>query len=191
MIHFVEWIDRWSMGDLFHRWLTTSGGSFHLAVCADRFEVFGYALPDGGRLARHLAGAGRQQCPEADWLLRRLGEAVAAWQEIVEQTVAGRTAVDHGHGLGFALTGFRKTHSGTANDMAGDLGRSERVDFFVRIDTPNLFPLEGRHIDWQVPGNSQFAFPFGNEFPALMFPVDDLNGERDQLIHGDDSLHDS
>lgn len=85
VVHFVEWADLWSMGDLFHRWLRPPGGPTPMAVHADRFEVYGYALPDGGRLSRRLARAGRQQFPEYDQFVTRLQEAVGAWKELVDQ----------------------------------------------------------------------------------------------------------
>jgi hypothetical protein len=87
VVHFIEWTDMWSMGDLFGRWLSPLDGPSPLAVHADRFEIFVYALPDGGRLAQHLANAGPQQWTESDWFIARLREAVSAWQEFVEQAV--------------------------------------------------------------------------------------------------------
>jgi hypothetical protein len=87
VVHFIEWADLWSMGDEFERWLTPSDGPAPMVVYADRFEVFAYALPDGGRLSRHLAGAGPQQNTESDIFVRCLGEAVVAWQELVRRAV--------------------------------------------------------------------------------------------------------
>lgn len=87
VIHFVEWADQWSMGDLFGRWLTPPGGSSPLEIHADRFEVFGYVLPDGGRLGRHLAGAGPQQFEEYAHFVGRLQEAVGAWQTLIDRAV--------------------------------------------------------------------------------------------------------
>jgi hypothetical protein len=82
VIYFVEWSDLWSMGDLFRRWLTPPGGPPPLAIHADRFEVYGYGLPDGGHLGRHLTTAGPQQFGEYDQFVGRLHEAVRAWQEL-------------------------------------------------------------------------------------------------------------
>lgn len=81
VVHFVEWADPWSMGDLFPRWLAPPGGPPILRANGDRFEVFGYSLPDGGRLARHLARPGRGLGPEARAFVVRLREAVAARPE--------------------------------------------------------------------------------------------------------------
>lgn len=72
------------MGDMFGRWLTPPGGPPPLAIHADRFEVYGYALPDGGRLGRHLRTAGPLQFDEYDQFVRRLREALEAWQGLVE-----------------------------------------------------------------------------------------------------------
>jgi hypothetical protein len=84
MLYFVEWSDLWSMGDLFHKWLSPPGGPSPLFICADRFEVYGYALPDDGRLGRHLTTTGPQQFDEYDQFVGRLREAVEAWQELAE-----------------------------------------------------------------------------------------------------------
>jgi hypothetical protein len=86
VIYFVEWSDLWSMGDLFSRWLTPSGGPSPFVIHADRFEIYGYALPDDGRLSHHLAMAGPQQFAESDQFVSRLYEAVGAWQELVEKS---------------------------------------------------------------------------------------------------------
>jgi hypothetical protein len=84
VVHFVEWSDLWSMGDMFGRWLTPPGGPPPLTIHADRFQVYGHALPDGGRLYRHLRAAGPQQFDEYDQFVRRLQEALEAWRELVE-----------------------------------------------------------------------------------------------------------
>jgi hypothetical protein len=54
---------------------------------ATRYQIFAYGLPDGGRLAQYLATAGPQQWTETDWFIRRLREAVEAWQDLVERAV--------------------------------------------------------------------------------------------------------
>ncbi len=85
VLHFVEWADLWSMGDLFGRWLTPPDGPGPLVVHADRFEVYAYGLPDGGRLGRHLANAGWQQFEEYDRFVGRLREAVGARQAMMDR----------------------------------------------------------------------------------------------------------
>ena len=99
--YFVEWADIWSMGDYFSHWLTPPNSPGPIVVHANRFEVFAYRLPDGGRLADHLAAAGPQQFPEADWFVARLREAVGAWEKLVAQAtliilrhVVGGSALD-------------------------------------------------------------------------------------------------
>ncbi|MHB1556185.1 MAG: hypothetical protein ACYC61_01770 [Isosphaeraceae bacterium] len=86
VVHFVEWSDLWSMGDLFSRWLTPPGGSPLRIAFGNRFEVYGYALPDGRRLQRALT-VGPQQFPEYDQFVARLREAVGAWEELLEQAI--------------------------------------------------------------------------------------------------------
>jgi hypothetical protein len=85
IIHFVEWADMWSMGNLFFRWLTPPDSPRPIGVNANRFEIFAYSLPDGGRLAEYLTSAGPQQWPETDWFIARLHEAVEAWEKRVER----------------------------------------------------------------------------------------------------------
>ncbi len=87
VIHFVEWSDLWSMGDIFCRWLTPRACRNPTWICGDRYQILGYALPDRGRLKRHLAKAGPQQFPEYDLFIRRLEEAVVAWDSVVDRSV--------------------------------------------------------------------------------------------------------
>jgi hypothetical protein len=87
IVHFVEWVDLWSMGDLFGQWLTPPDGPNPCIVYTNRYEIFAYSLPDGGRLAQHLAAAGPQQCPETAWFIMRLREGIAAWEKLLEQAV--------------------------------------------------------------------------------------------------------
>jgi len=86
VIHFVEWSDLWSMGDLYTRWLTPPKSPPPLEIDADRFQVYAYELPDSGRLERYLAKAPRQQFAECDQYVTRLREAVGAWGELVERS---------------------------------------------------------------------------------------------------------
>jgi hypothetical protein len=82
VVHFVEWADLWSMGDTVARWLTPGRAPAAARVHGDRYELFGYTLPDDGVLARHLAEAGPHQHPETGWLVRRLREAVESWDKL-------------------------------------------------------------------------------------------------------------
>jgi hypothetical protein len=87
VVYFVEWADMWSMGDLFTDWLQPPDAPLPLIIHGDQFQLYAYGLPDGGRLAEHLAGAGPQQVPESEWLVGRLREAVGAWEGLVERSV--------------------------------------------------------------------------------------------------------
>jgi hypothetical protein len=87
VVHFIEWADMWSSGDLFGRWLTPPKGVKPLAVYADRFELFAYELPDGGSLSQRLASLGPQQWEESNWFAGRLREALDSWHELVERAV--------------------------------------------------------------------------------------------------------
>lgn len=87
VIHFVEWADPWSMGDLINLWLTPPRCARPIVVHANRFEIFAYRLPDRGRLADSLAAAGAQQFAETDWFIARLRAAIAAWEKLVERSV--------------------------------------------------------------------------------------------------------
>jgi hypothetical protein len=79
VVYFAEWADLWSMGDLFTRLLAPPDGPRPLIVHADRFEVYGYGLPDSGRLVQHLECAGPQQFVEYGWFVSQLQEAIRAW----------------------------------------------------------------------------------------------------------------
>jgi hypothetical protein len=87
VVYFVEWSDLWSMGDVYIHWLTPPGGPPPLMIHADRYEVYGYALPDGGRLGRHLGAAGPRECDEYDWFIARLHQALSAWEHLTERAV--------------------------------------------------------------------------------------------------------
>jgi hypothetical protein len=88
VIHFVEWIDLWSMGDIFQSWLSPNGGEKRLTVFGDQFEVHGYCLPDEDGLLRRLANDRDHQFPETEWFVTRLHEAIDAWRD-----VAGRSLI--------------------------------------------------------------------------------------------------
>jgi hypothetical protein len=87
VIHFIEWVDMWSMFPDFEHWLTPPDGPVPVHICANRYTVYAYILPDGRRLERHLKGAGKQQWPESDWYIRRLRETVSAWERLVDRAV--------------------------------------------------------------------------------------------------------
>jgi hypothetical protein len=68
----------------------------------DRYEILAHALPDEGRLARHLATAGPQQFREYDSYICRLRESLDAWNSVVPQStlivlryVVGGLVEDH------------------------------------------------------------------------------------------------
>jgi hypothetical protein len=75
------------MGDIFERWLTPPESSSPLIIMANRYELFAYSLPDGGRLERHLTNSGTQECPESNWFVQRLLEATQAWNAVAERSV--------------------------------------------------------------------------------------------------------
>ena len=88
VVYFSEWADLWSMGDLFLRVLTPPDAPCPLIIHADRLDVYGYGLPDGGRLNQHLARTGPQQFAESDWLLWQSREAIRAGQGLVVDRAA-------------------------------------------------------------------------------------------------------
>ena len=102
VIYFAEWADLWSMGDLFTRLLTPPGQPPPLVVHSERFEVYGYPLPDSERLAQHLVSATPQQFLEYDWLVWQLRQAEEAWNDLVDtaalvvlREVVGGLVTDH------------------------------------------------------------------------------------------------
>jgi len=87
IIHFVEWVDTWTMSDMIARWFIPGRGSDAVQVYGERYELFGYFLPDEGALARHLAEAGPHQHPETEWLVSRLQEALVSWDRLTDRAV--------------------------------------------------------------------------------------------------------
>jgi hypothetical protein len=85
VMHSVEWIDRWSGFDLFHRWLPPGGKFPKLMVLGDRFEVYGYRLPDDGQLLNHLSEALNLQWQEQEWFVSHLREAIKAWDGLIDR----------------------------------------------------------------------------------------------------------
>lgn len=74
VIYFAEWIDTWSMFNLFTGtkmpWLQVESGDL---------TVFGYFLPDHGELSEYLKDKTGRQWEEEVWLLYRLREAENVW----------------------------------------------------------------------------------------------------------------
>jgi hypothetical protein len=87
IIHFVEWVDLWTMGDLIARLLIPGREADAVRLHGERYELFGYFLPDQGALARHLAQAVPHQHLETDWLVLRLQEALVSWDALTERAV--------------------------------------------------------------------------------------------------------
>ena len=79
VIYYDEWIDHWSMADLFDYWLAPPGVSTPPSVAGDRFEMWCYPLPDEGRFAARIAAATVPQFQEEGWFVSRLREVVEAW----------------------------------------------------------------------------------------------------------------
>ena len=107
VVYFSEYLDAWSMGDVFERWLAPSGGNELLRIHADRFELFCYPLPDDEALARSLQEALRphslheRAASEYLWFLGRLLEAEEACVTVegtaalvVLRAVLGRTRLE-------------------------------------------------------------------------------------------------
>lgn len=84
VVHFVEWVDSWSMGPAVALYLTPGRGPAPVRVFGDRYELLGYFLPDDGSLARHLEDMGPRQHPEDEWLVRRLQEAIESWGGLLD-----------------------------------------------------------------------------------------------------------
>jgi hypothetical protein len=87
VVHFVEYADLWSMGDVFDRWLSPPKGPKPFFVAANAYNLHAYELPDGRKLTKYLANAGRQQFDECNTYIRRLREAIHAWHKLVDCAV--------------------------------------------------------------------------------------------------------
>jgi hypothetical protein len=86
IVCFIEWVDLWSMGDAYRRWLTPPDSPGPWTVHSDRYEIYAYALPHGGLLSDHLSSAGPQQWEESDWFIGRLSGAIATCRQIVNRS---------------------------------------------------------------------------------------------------------
>jgi hypothetical protein len=86
VVHFIEWADLWSMGDIYPRSLTPPDGPEPLLIYGNNYEIYGYRLPDGGRLARHLKAARRLQSQEYTRYVNRLKDAIEDWGTLVDRS---------------------------------------------------------------------------------------------------------
>ena len=85
VLYFTQWIDLWSMGDIFKRGLTPRDATAPDEVHSQRCEVLSYRLPDEGRLLEHLQGCEAQQFREYEWYVSRLCEATKSWSELSDE----------------------------------------------------------------------------------------------------------
>ncbi len=97
VLYFCEWIDRWSMFDLFLD-LRPNEAAWPLSVYANQFEAFCYALPNDEALIRRRAQQ-EHQFQETSWFVTRLCEAIEAWGSVaaalvVLREVSGGSALD-------------------------------------------------------------------------------------------------
>jgi hypothetical protein len=86
IVHFVEWIDTWSMFDLFHSRFLPRESPTPLIVYGNRFEIYGYCLPDGDQFLNRLTKR-THQFSESKWFDTRLREAVDAWKELLDRSL--------------------------------------------------------------------------------------------------------
>lgn len=90
VVYYCEYIDLWSMGDLFDRWMPNHNGSRLMCLLSDVVELRCYALPDGGLLAEDLQRllkkrSLRERDPQEDrWFVVSLLEATLAWTGVVD-----------------------------------------------------------------------------------------------------------
>jgi hypothetical protein len=90
VFYFSEYVDFWSMEDVYSRWLSQPDRPRAIEVHCDRFQLWCYALPDGGSLADLLQRAPRlkrireRDSQEERWFTIQLLEAILAWSPMVE-----------------------------------------------------------------------------------------------------------
>lgn len=93
VVFFAEYVDTWSMGDVFARAFGAKRTRRFLRVAAGPLEMIFYRLPDGGRLQRAIRLALRKTLAreravqESHWLLTILLEALLSWQELTSHAV--------------------------------------------------------------------------------------------------------
>ena len=109
--------------------------------------MYGYALPDGGHLGRHLTTAGLQQFGEYDQFVGRLHEAVGAWQEwaeraalIVLREVVGGLVTDEELKASLSLVPdwLSERRGAALQELSSTKGHQVRVGL-LRADSTYLF----------------------------------------------------
>jgi hypothetical protein len=99
MVYFAEWIDRWSMGDLFCSHIATLQGVGPITVETGRYQLKCFPVSKAVVLSfRSVQQFGNQ---EAEWFESRLSEALQAWQTVADtaaivlvREVVGATTTD-------------------------------------------------------------------------------------------------
>jgi hypothetical protein len=89
VIFFAEYIDSWSMGDVFDRCFPRRRIPNIVRLSRDELELVGYRLPDAGALQRNASRILRTKAvrepagQEKRWFLSTLLHAVDAWDDLV------------------------------------------------------------------------------------------------------------
>lgn len=90
VVFFAEYVDFWSMGDDIQRCFPRRRSPSTVKASHDEFEVFGYRLPDGGALQRHVTRLLRARAvnepaaQERRWLLSIVRHALDSWGALVQ-----------------------------------------------------------------------------------------------------------
>jgi len=92
VVFYVEYIDMWSMGDVFREAFSACSKRHLVHIVADDLELMLYCLPDNGCLEQHIRSAlqKNRKCAtdaqETRWFLTLLQEALLSWRLVTEDT---------------------------------------------------------------------------------------------------------
>ena len=93
IVFFQEYVDMWSMGDVFSSAATPEHGNGLIEVMSDEADMACYALPDSGSLLDHLRRCMRrkrvrERTPQEDrWIIEGLLNACLAWEPLIDKSV--------------------------------------------------------------------------------------------------------
>ncbi len=86
VLYYAQWLDSWSMGDVFQACFLSSDGAGGLHVCSPKYELFAYRLPDEDRLLNRTKSRRRNLPDQEEWLRWHLRQAMGAWSSIAQQS---------------------------------------------------------------------------------------------------------
>jgi hypothetical protein len=87
ILYYTEWVDMWSMGDVFGHRLNTSRDCRPTQLYGIRYEVYCHELAQLRRLNSSSSLIDAHASDETRWYFARLKEAADAWAPLVDRAV--------------------------------------------------------------------------------------------------------